>query len=85
VDQRGAKKDFLDIHALGTHGLSLSSMLEFFRRKFAVDDVSRVLYSLCYVSDADQEPMPVMHTDVSWEQAKSDIRQWVKSFTANTT
>ncbi len=85
VDQRGSKKDFLDIHALGTHGMSLESMLDFFRRKFAVDDVARVLYSLCYFADADQEPMPVMHTGVSWEQAKSDMRRWVKSFTGKMT
>jgi hypothetical protein len=84
VDQRGSKKDFLDIHALGIHGLSLENMLAFFRRKFAVDDVSRVLYSLCYFSDADEEPMPTMHTSVSWEQAKSDIRQWVKSIATRT-
>lgn len=85
VDQRGSRKDFLDIHALGTHGLSLASMLQCFRQKFGVDDVSRVLYSLCYFADADQEPMPVMHTDVSWEQVKADLRCWVKSFSANAT
>lgn len=79
VDQRGCKKDFLDIHALGTHGLSLAHMLDCFRRKFSLDDVARVLYSLCYFADADQEPMPVMHTAVDWEQAKSDLRRWVKA------
>lgn len=79
VDQRGTRKDFLDIHALCTHGWKLEDMLRLFRQKFAVDDVARVLYSLCYFTDADQDPMPVMHQTVSWEQVKSDIRQWVKA------
>ena len=79
VDQRGAKKDFLDIHALGKHGLSLAEMLGLFCRKFAIEDISRVLYSLCYFEDADPDPMPKMHTDVTWEEAKADIRAWVKA------
>ena len=83
VDQRGTKKDFLDIHALGTLGWKLEDMLRLFRRKFAMDDISRVLYSLCYFADADQDPMPVMHTNVSWERVKSDIRHWVKTLATN--
>ncbi len=79
VDQRGVKKDFLDIHALGKHGLSLADMLELFRRKFAIEDISRVLYSLCYFEDADPDPMPKMHTGVTWVQAKADILAWVKA------
>jgi hypothetical protein len=41
--------------------------------------VACVLYSLCYFTDADQDPMPVMHQNIRWEQVKSDIRQWVKA------
>lgn len=82
VAQRGVKKDFLDIHALGRHGFSLMEMLDLFRRKFAVNDISRVLYGLCYFEDADPDPMPTMHAAVTWEQAKADIRDWVKA-TAN--
>jgi hypothetical protein len=82
VAQRGAKKDFLDIHALARHGLQLAEMLLLFRRKFAVEDVSRVLYGLCYFEDADPDPTPAMHAAVTWDQAKADIRAWVKA-TAN--
>ncbi|NUQ61703.1 MAG: nucleotidyl transferase AbiEii/AbiGii toxin family protein [Pirellulales bacterium] len=78
VDQRGAKKDFVDIHALGVQGRSLAEMFDLFRRKFAVDDVSRVLYSLSYFDDAERDPMPKMLTNISWEQVKTDIRAWVK-------
>jgi len=79
VDQRGAKKDFLDIHALGRHGWSIADMVGLFCRKFAVEDISRVLYSLCYFDDADPDPMPQMHAGVAWEEAKADIRAWVKA------
>jgi hypothetical protein len=48
-----------------------------------IDDISRVLYSLCYFEDADPDPMPRMHTSVTWEEAKADIRAWVKATAAS--
>ena len=79
VAQRGSKKDFLDVYALARHGLSLESMLEWYRRKFSVDDIGRVLYSLCYFDDAEAAPMPMMLTPTTWEEVKQSLRQWVKS------
>ncbi len=79
VDQRGAKRDFVDIHALAAHARSLGEMLVLFRRKFAVEDVSRVLYSLTYFEDAEGDPMPRTLKDIAWEQVKADIRAWVKA------
>jgi len=79
VDQRGAKKDFVDIHALGAQGRSLAEMLDLFRRKFAVEDISRVLYSLSYFEDAEGDPMPKMLVNISWERVKADVRAWVKA------
>ena len=82
VAQRGTKKDFVDVYALGGREFSLRQMLDLYRRKFAVDDVARLLASLCFFDDADPEPMPTMVLDVSWERVKNIIRNWVKS-TAN--
>jgi hypothetical protein len=79
VAQRGTKKDFLDVYALGGQGFSLREMLDLYRQKFAVADVARVLSSLCYFDDADPEPMPTMAIDVRWERVKDTIRSWVKS------
>jgi len=79
VAQRGTKKDFLDIYALGGQGFSLGGMLELYRRKFAIEDVARLLSALCYFDDADPEPMPTMVTDISWERVKKTIRNWVKA------
>lgn len=41
VDQRGAKRDFIDIHALVNNGRPLLEMLELYRRKFGVEDLTR--------------------------------------------
>jgi len=85
VDQRGAKRDFVDIHALAAHARPLAEMLGLFRRKFAVEDVSRVLYSLTYFEDAEGDPMPRMLNNMTWEGVKADIRAWVKAIAAGTT
>lgn len=82
VDQRGAKRDFVDVHALGVQARPLAEMLDFYRRKFAVEDISRVLYSLTYFEDAESDPMPLMLKDVAWEQVEADIRAWVKAVAA---
>lgn len=81
VSQRGTKKDFLDVYALGTHGLSIPEMLTLYREKFSVEDVGRVTYSLCYFDDAESDPMPTMLTNPTWPQAKAAIRDWVKAIT----
>jgi hypothetical protein len=81
IEQRGAKKDFVDIYAIGTRGLSLANMLELYLKKFSVADVSRVTYSLCYFDDAEPEPMPTMLADIAWGDAKKTIQTWVKSIT----
>jgi hypothetical protein len=78
IAQRGAKKDFLDVYALGQHGLSLEAMLASYAKKYAVHDVSRVLYSLCYFDDADSQPMPRMLAPVAWEEVQRTIRRWIK-------
>ncbi|HMB22355.1 MAG: nucleotidyl transferase AbiEii/AbiGii toxin family protein, partial [Chloroflexota bacterium] len=46
--QRGARKDFCDIYALGTKKFSLEEMLSFYRTKFGIQDVGHVLYGLAY-------------------------------------
>jgi hypothetical protein len=57
-------------------------MLDLFRRKFGVEDISRVLYSLSYFGDAEGDPMPQMLVPPTWEQMKADIRAWVRAVAA---
>lgn len=78
IAQRGSKKDFLDIYALGRQQFSLAEMLQAYKQKYAVDDVARILCSLTYFDDAEQEPMPLLLGDFSWDDCKEAIRAWVK-------
>lgn len=83
VAQRGTKKDFVDVYAICRHGLSLGVMLECYRQKYAVDDIARVVFSLCYFDDAEPAPMPKMLVDTTWVEVKQSLQQWVKSLASD--
>ena len=53
-------------------------MLELYTRKFSIEDIGHVLYSLSHVDDADREPMPNMLWGIDWESAKAAIQDWVR-------
>jgi hypothetical protein len=79
ISQRGSRKDFVDLFALGRHGFSLQQMLGWYREKFEVDDIAHLLYALVYFDDADKEPRPSMLWKVSWREVKETLRDWVKA------
>lgn len=79
VAQRGARKDFCDVYALGTRQFSLKEMLGFYREKFGIQDVGHVLYGLAYFDDAENERMPKMLWDIKWAEIKKTIQDWVKA------
>lgn len=78
VAARGAKRDFVDIYALGRSGLSLRRMLAWYQRKYSVTDIAHVLYSLCYFEDADKERMPQLLWDTDWQAIKSQLSEWLQ-------
>jgi hypothetical protein len=78
IAQRGARKDFCDIYALGKKAFSLSQMLGFYQKKFGIRDIGSVLYGLVYFDDAESERMPKMLWDVKWREIRSTILKWVK-------
>lgn len=78
VSQRGARKDYYDLVAIGRTGLDLDAMLDAYRRKFAVADIGHVLASLAWFDDADKDPEPVLAAQESWDHVKATIREWVK-------
>jgi predicted nucleotidyltransferase component of viral defense system len=83
IAQRGARKDFCDIYALGKDHFTLNEMLDFYARKFK-QDVSPVLYGLVYFDDAESERMPEMLWDLKWVEIKKTIQNWVKEWTEST-
>jgi hypothetical protein len=81
VAQRGSKKDFVDVYALGSRACSLPQMLRWYQEKYAVEDVAHVLYSLAYFDDADRERMPRLLWPMRWQTVKDTIRRWLRDVT----
>jgi Nucleotidyl transferase AbiEii toxin, Type IV TA system len=79
--QRGSKKDFVDIYALGSRTFSLRQMLRFYEMKYGIKDVAHVLYALTYFDDADRERMPPVLGNVRWRVVKDTIRKWAREVT----
>jgi hypothetical protein len=78
VTQRGARKDFIDLHAIGRER-SLPEMLRLYEKKYAIRDVGHVLVALSYFEDADRERGPRMLRRTAWSTVKADLRRWVKA------
>jgi predicted nucleotidyltransferase component of viral defense system len=76
IANRGAKKDFYDIHAL-LKCFSLPELLTFFQQKYEQLNSFTVIKSLVYFTDADQEPDPVSLMNTGWEQIKNDLQEQV--------
>ena len=73
IANRGAKKDFYDIHAL-LGRFSLLELLGFFEAKYRKMNSFAVIKSLAFFDDADMEPDPISLTDLAWEQIKADLK-----------
>ncbi len=77
ISQRGARKDFVDLHALIHHHRPLAELLALYQKKYAVDDIGHVLVALAYFDDAERERMPEMIWKVDWQILKEEIRGWL--------
>jgi hypothetical protein len=77
VAQRGARKDFVDVFALGQR-FRLDEMLAFYRTKYSLKDWGHVLVALSYFDGADREPMPAMLERWTWRSIKTAIGGWVR-------
>lgn len=80
IANRGARRDFWDLHALClARGWSLDVALGHYRRKFPNEDCGHVIRALTYFGDAEAEPsLPGLSLD-AWTQLKRDLRTWVAS------
>jgi len=78
IAQRGSRKDFVDLYALGQTGQTLPAMLAWYREKFGLEDIGHVLYALAYFDDAESERMPRMLWTATWKQIKQTIQSWVR-------
>lgn len=79
IASRGAKKDFVDLYALG-RTFSLGRMLGFYRQKFRTEDLGHVLFSLTYFDDADLEAMPELLGAFDWGEVRRTVEAWVRAY-----
>jgi len=77
IANRGAKKDFYDIHAL-LSCFTLPDMLVFFEEKYQKMNSFTVTKSLAYFDDADLEPDPLSLVAITWDQIKADMEQLLR-------
>jgi hypothetical protein len=78
IAQRGSRKDFVDLFALGQEHRPLAELLDLYRKKFDVHEIGHLLYSLVYFEDAEQERMPKMIWDIEWREVRKRIESWVQ-------
>lgn len=81
ISTRGDKKDFVDVYLL-LKRYSLQELFEKMKEKYQGIDYSQtaILKSLVYFDDAQKQPMPKLHTALTWEEVKTGITEKVKSF-----
>jgi hypothetical protein len=77
IAQRGSKKDFVDIYALGLKHKPLVDMIALYQEKYSVRDTAHLFYSLTYFDDANTERIPTMLWDSDWREVKATILRWV--------
>jgi hypothetical protein len=77
VVQRGTRKDFVDVYALGTAHRPLRELLKLYERKYGIADLGHVLVGLSYFDDAEHTPMPPMLWRHSWSTIRKTIQTWV--------
>lgn len=79
---RGTKKDFVDIYYLLKH-FSFDEIMSLYLEKYSDGSEYRALLSMTYFDDADQQPMPLMFDEVSWETMKDTINAAVEDYNKN--
>ena len=81
IGMRGSKKDFIDIYFLLKH-FSFEELFKELDKKYSKTNYNlpHILKSLVYFDNAENQPMPIMHQDVSWGKIKEEIIKKIKSF-----
>lgn len=76
LGDRGTKRDFIDLFFL-SKVYSLDEMLGFYNRKYGdlKDKTYHLVRSFDYFSDAEDENLPRMLTDISWGEIKAFFHQ----------
>jgi predicted nucleotidyltransferase component of viral defense system len=79
ISMRGSKKDFVDLFFI-LQRFNLEELFEKLSQKYTQANFNQthILKSLLYFSDAEKQPMPRIHHEVSWETIQKEIIKKVK-------
>ena len=77
IQNRGSKKDFIDLYFLLQH-FTLEEILGFYSQKYPNYSMFRTRMALTYFEDAEGQECPKMWVDVDWETVKESIGQTVR-------
>lgn len=72
IINRGTKKDFIDLHFL-LQKMSLNHILDLYDQKYPDGSRFIAIKSLTYFEDAEDDPMPFMFNDITWNDVKASI------------
>ena len=79
IEGRGSKKDFIDIYILLQH-FSLDDILSFYALKYPNHSFLMAIKSLIYFDDAENQTMPKMFINPSWDSIKQYIVKRVNDY-----
>lgn len=79
IVNRGAKKDFYDLHTLLRH-YPLPTLLDAYRRKYPNAEPFLLVRSLSFFEDAESEPDPVPLAGQSWPDVKDRVIRAVREY-----
>jgi len=71
---RGSKKDFIDLYFM-LKNYTLSTLIDLYSQKYHDGSIFLVLKSLAYFDDADEQEMPFMFHNTSWQTMKNNIKK----------
>jgi hypothetical protein len=80
IQQRGLRKDFIDLYAICRTGITLPNLLDLMKKKYPNVKFDRiaVFKSLSYFGDAVDE-VPLLIKDIDWETVKKFFRKEVRN------
>jgi hypothetical protein len=78
ITNRGAKKDFFDLHTLILE-LGFPALVQMYRQKYPNYDPMIMLRSVGYFADAEEQEDPVSLIGVTWPKVKESIERAVKA------
>ncbi len=82
IQGRGTRKDFIDMYFLIRH-FGLEQVMQFYKTKYPEYSEYRAMLSLTYFEDAEQNPMPKMFVDITWDKMKFSVQKAVENYNNN--